>query len=303
MSTAYGNFHNFCRDTGSIHATLPVCNLFAGSPSRDGTGFGGCDLEGISLGGGRNLANLGSILCAGLAILIAAFLIMRSNMKRAAVGRREMQLFLIGYIIISVCEIFTIGLFPLSGTVRIAFTAIHIASIVATLWILLMNAVVGYQILDDGTIASIGLIFGSAAALFVGTGYIALDTGFAFTDYWQDTVTDPNNRAYALYTLYQLVPLIFLVAFFILEAILVLRVLGEVRPMFYLGAAAILFAISQIFQYVISVHICNGSNGAINGGFFSTLFTLLSVIMIWVFWSSITEDDWPMPASTGSTYT
>jgi hypothetical protein len=54
---------------------------------------------------------------------------------------------------------------------------------------------------------------------------------------------------------------------------------------------------------VISVHICNGSNGAINGGFFSTLFTLLSVIMIWVFWSSITEDDWPMPTSTGSTYT
>jgi hypothetical protein len=67
----------------------------------------------------------------------------------------------------------------------------------------------------------------------------------------------------------------------------------------YLGAAALLFAISQIFQYVISVHICNGSNGAINGGFFSTLF----IIMIWVFWSSITEDDWPMPTSAGSTYT
>jgi hypothetical protein len=142
-----------------------------------------------------------------------------------------MQLFLMGYIIISICEIFTIGWFPLSGTVRIAFTAIHIASIVATLWILLMNAVVGYQILDDGTIASIGLIFGSAAALFVGTGYIALDTGFAFTNYWQDTVTSPTNRAYALYTLYQLVPLIFIVVFFILEAVLVLRVLGEVRPM------------------------------------------------------------------------
>lgn len=142
-----------------------------------------------------------------------------------------MQLFLLGYIIISICEIFTIGWFPLNGRVRIGFTAVHIASIVATLWILLMNAVVGYQILDDGTIASIGLIFGSAAALFVGTGYIALDTGFAFTDYWQDTVTSPTNRAYALYTLYQLVPLIFIVIFFILEAVLVLRVLGEVRPM------------------------------------------------------------------------
>lgn len=32
---------------------------------------------------------------------------------------REMQLFLIGYIIISICEIFTIGWFPLDGNVRI----------------------------------------------------------------------------------------------------------------------------------------------------------------------------------------
>lgn len=59
MSTDYGNFHDFCRDTGSIHSTLPVCNLFDGSPSRGGNGFGGCNLEGIDLSGGRNLANLG----------------------------------------------------------------------------------------------------------------------------------------------------------------------------------------------------------------------------------------------------
>jgi hypothetical protein len=159
-----------------------------------------------------------------------------------------MQLFLLGYIIISICEIFTIGWFPLNGRVRIGFTAVHIASIVATLWILLMNAVVGYQILDDGTIASIGLIFGSAAALFVGTGYIALDTGFAFTDYWQDTVTSPTNRAYALYTLYQLVPLIFIVVFFILEAVLVLRVLGEVRPMSKFHETA-----KSIYEYSLTV--------------------------------------------------
>ena len=52
-----------------------------------------------------------------------------------------------------------------------------------------------------------------------------------------------------------------------------------------------------------SVHICTGTNGAINGGLFETLFTLLAVVMIWVFWSSITEDDWPMPGTGGSTYT
>jgi Gpi18-like mannosyltransferase len=60
----------------------------------------------------------------------------------------------------------------------------------------------------------------------------------------------------------------------------------------YLCGAALLFAIGQIFQYVVSVHICNASKGAVNGGFLETLFTLLSVVCIWVFWSSITEDDW-----------
>lgn len=71
----------------------------------------------------------------------------------------------------------------------------------------------------------------------------------------------------------------------------------------YLIAAMLLFAIGQIFQYVISVHICNGTSGKINGGLFETLFTLLAVVMIWVFWSSITEDDWPMPVASESTYT
>ena len=135
-----------------------------------------------------------------------------------------------GYIVIEICEIFTTGGFPLDGKVRRAFSAIHIASIIATLWILMMNGAVGYQIMDDGTAGSLGLIFGSAALLFVGTGYIALDTGFSFTNYWKDTLVNPN-QAYALYTLYQLVPLVFLVVFFLLETVLVLRVLGEIRPM------------------------------------------------------------------------
>lgn len=43
---------------------------------------------------------------------------MLSERKRAAVGRREMQLFLIGYIITSLCEIFTVGAFPLDPVVR-----------------------------------------------------------------------------------------------------------------------------------------------------------------------------------------
>jgi dipeptide/tripeptide permease len=63
----------------------------------------------------------------------------------------------------------------------------------------------------------------------------------------------------------------------------------------WLLAAALLFAIGQIFQFVASVHICTGTNHKINGGMFEVLFTLLAVVSVWIFWSSITEDDWPAP--------
>lgn len=266
-----------------------------------GIEYGGCVLTGISLSNGRNLANLGSIILAFIAILVTVFLILKSERKAAAVGRREMQVFLVGYIIIEICEIFTVGGFPLDHSVRKGFSAIHLAAIAATTWILLLNALVGFQLLEDGTPLSLALLIGSASAIAIGTGYIALDVGFSFTDFF-DSADDPPNRAIGLYVLYQLFPLVCLVLFFICESILVLRILGEKRPMRDLVIAALLFAIGQIFQYVISVHICNSTNGRINGALFETLFTLLSVVAIWRFWSEITEDDWPMPMS-GATYT
>lgn len=168
--------------------------------------------------------------------------------------------------------------------------------ITATLWILMLNAAVGYQLIDDGTPISLGLIVGSALVLFIGTGYIALDTGYSWTGHFQSSLTAPN-RNIGLYVLYQLAPLVFLFVFFALETLLVIRVLGERKPMIYLAAAALLFAIGQIFDYVVSVHICHGVSGKIDGSLFETLFTLLAVVAVWVFWSSITEDDWPMPVA------
>jgi hypothetical protein len=185
--------------------------------------------------------------------------------------------------------------------------------VVATAWTLLLNGVIGYQVLEDGTRLSLGLVLVSSGIIFIGSGYIALDHGFSFTPYWNSTLDAPN-LSYSLYTIYLLAPLVFIVVYFILEGFLVVRVLGEYKPLgmisasafhcpsthsltAYLLAAGLLFALGQIFQFVVSVHICTGTSGKINGGLFEVLFTLLSVIMIWVFWSSITEDDWPVTYS------
>lgn len=95
---------------------------------------------------------------------------------------------------------------------------------------LLLNGVVGYQLWDDGTPLSLGLLCFSALALFVGTGYIALDTGFNWTGHFHRSLEAPN-RHIGLYILYQLLPLVCLVGFILLETVLVLKVLGEKKPM------------------------------------------------------------------------
>ncbi|PWY91283.1 export control protein CHS7-like protein [Aspergillus heteromorphus CBS 117.55] len=293
-STQFGNFNDFCRDS-----TLPVCNLFVADNQPPNKAYGGCALVGIGLSNDRHLSNLGSILLAFIAILTSLILLLRTDRKRAAVGRREMQIFLLGFIVIEICEIFSVGGFPLNSAVRKGFSAVHVAAITATCWILLLNALVGFQILDDGTPASLGLIVASSLILFIGTGYIALDTAFDWTGEFATTASH-DYRNIALYVLYQLFPLVCLVAFYVLEAVLVIRVLGELRPMLYLTCAALLFAIGQIFEYVISVHLCEASHGKINGALFETLFTLLAVGTVWAFWSSITEDDWPLPMGGGA---
>ena len=161
---------------------------------------------------------------------------------------REIQLFLVGYIIVEICEIFTVGGFPLDRKVRLVciqfvsnhcsaahcfdqgFTAVHLGAIVATLWVLMLNGIVGYQLLDDGTVVSVGVILLSAIALFIGTGYITLDTAFSWTGHFNPSLSYPN-RNIGLYVLYQLAPLVFLFVFFCLESYLVLQVLGERKPM------------------------------------------------------------------------
>jgi hypothetical protein len=156
----------------------------------------------------------------------------------------------------------------------------------------MLNAVIGFQLLDDDTPLSLGLILGSALMFFIGTGFIAADTAFAWTQTFQPSnTTDLKNVG--LYVLYLLFPLICLFVYFCLETFIVVKILGERRPLFILAGAALAFAIGQIFDFVISVHICLGTSGKIDGSPFESLFVLLSVVLLWWYWISIVEGEYP----------
>lgn len=127
---------------------------------------------------------------------------------------------------------------------------------------------------------------------FIGVGYIAADTAFA----WNAEFQAQNPAALqntALYVLYLLFPLICIVAYYLLETYVVVKILGERRPLFLLTGSALAFAISQIFNFVISVHICLGTNHKIDGSMFETLFVMISVALLWWFWISIVEGEFP----------
>jgi hypothetical protein len=134
---------------------------------------------------------------------------------------------------------------------------------------------------------------------FIGTGYIAADTAFAWTSKFQ--ASNPATlKNVALYVLYLLFPLICLFLYFCLETFIVIKILGEKRPLFILAAAALAFAIGQVFDFVVSVHICIGTNGGIDGSMFETLFVLISVVLLWVFWISIVEGEYQESEAVGS---
>jgi hypothetical protein len=73
-----------------LFAKLTICLLqLLSQQFKNQTGpWGGCTLTGIPLSGGRHLGNLGSIILCGLGIAMASFLIIKSDKKKAAVGRR-----------------------------------------------------------------------------------------------------------------------------------------------------------------------------------------------------------------------
>jgi Chitin synthase export chaperone len=77
-----------------------------------------------------------------------------------------------------------------------------------------------------------------------------------------------------------------------METFIVVRILGERRPLSILAVSALAFAVGQIFNFVISVHICNGTNGKIDGSMFETLFVLISIVFLWWFWISIVEGEY-----------
>ena len=91
-----------------------------------------------------------------------------------------------------------------------------------------------------------------------------------------------------LWIIYILWPLICAVVYMISQLILVFRTLEDRWPIGDIIFGTAFFTIAQVILFAFSVTICDAIKHYIDGLFFFTLCMLLSVMMVYKYWDSIT---------------
>ncbi|EIE80593.1 hypothetical protein RO3G_05298 [Rhizopus delemar RA 99-880] len=176
------------------------------------------------------------------------------------------------------------GIIPTSSTAYPWFAAIHIGLTCSTFWCLLLNGFVGFQFAEDGTPLSLWSIRISSFVWFLVTGFLAIGTfkGVAGLSY--------TNQA-ALWIFYIVLNYFMFLVYIVSQIILVVNTLDDRWPLGDILFAAAFFAVGQVLMYVFSVVICDNTKHYVDGMFFGAICNLLTVMMIYKYWDSITKED------------
>ena len=94
-----------------------------------------------------------------------------------------------------------------------------------------------------------------------------------------------------LWIIYLLWPAICAVVYIVSQLVLVFRTLEDRWPIGDIVFGTAFFVVAQVILFAFSVTICDAVEHYIDGLFFFTLCMLLSVMMVYKYWDSITKED------------
>lgn len=240
-----------------------------------------------------SLGNIADIIACGLSIFVVAAIIIHAGRRQAAVGRTEIRILFFIYLATLPLQLLTTGsLLEQGSTALVALTALH-AGLVATLfWWLLGNAIVATQVVEDGTLSSIIPLSIIGVFFFVATTYISFDVALTLTHTFGPSNPPEALASIPLFVLTSIWPGVAAVIYLGLMLYIVIGVLNEIRPVWYYVISAILFVLSQLAYFLLSKVICQGSSAKVDGSFIATLLETATVVVLYVAWRSITEEDW-----------
>ncbi|WVQ87834.1 hypothetical protein IAS59_001564 [Cryptococcus gattii] len=259
-----------------------------------GTGVGSnCEIARVGQRGSSG--DVALIVLSALAVLIALLFAFRASRRWAAVGRIELRLLFVAFGVRSAFQIVTMTSLLKQGSKGLVIvSAIHIAIIVVFFWILLGNALIATQVVEDGTAAALVPLSIFSILFFVATLYISLDTGLHWTQAFHLTSTEDAEdlKGTALFVFSLILPAAFSVLYVFIMLYIVIKVLDERKPAILYLASFAFFVAAQLIFFLASQPLCNASNGKVNSAFITTFLEVISMTLVYLAWLSITEDDW-----------
>jgi len=163
-------------------------------------------------------------------------------------------------------------------------TAVYTGLVAAAYACLLINAFVGFQFAEDGTPLSLWGLRVACAAMFGVSFFIAIAT-------FQSIAGMSPSKPTVLWIIYLIWPLFCVTIYVVLQLILVIRTLDDRWPIGDILFGTAFFAIGQVILFAFSNMICDAVKHYIDGLFLFELCILLSVMMVYKYWDSITKED------------
>ncbi|KAF8310910.1 chitin synthase III catalytic subunit [Cantharellus anzutake] len=275
MAISFGSFDGICQQ-----AALIVCPLVGTAQGIEPT----CYSRNVQIG--RTLVfQPAACFVHIVAIIMTLIMIFHIRSKYTAVGRKEIVMFFYLYAIIELLAMFLdSAIIPTSSNVYPWFAAIYTGLVAGAYMCLLINGFVGFQFAEDGTATSLWGLRTATLVAFGVTFFIAIATfqGFAGLSY---------KKPIALWIIYIIWPLVCVIVYVVLQLVLVVRTLDDRWPIGDILFGIAFFTVAQVILFAFSNLICDAVKHYIDGLFFFQLCMLLSVMMVYKYWDSITKED------------
>ncbi|KZT09058.1 chitin synthase export chaperone [Laetiporus sulphureus 93-53] len=275
MSIKFGSFDEICQT-----AALVICPMVGSSDGIEPK----CYSRNVDIAGTLIFQPATGFIHI-VAIIMTAVMIFHIRSKYTAVGRKEILLFFYLYAIIELLALFLdSAIIPTANVSYPWFAAAYTGLVAAAYVCLLINGFVGFQFAEDGTPVSLWLLRLSILAVFGVCFFIAIAT-------FKNTAGLSYTKPIGIWVIYFIWPLFCVVVYVVSQLILVFRTLEERWPIGDIVFGAVSFTIAQIILFAFSATICNAIQHYLDGLFFFTLCMLLSVMMVYKYWDSITRED------------
>ncbi|KDN45217.1 hypothetical protein K437DRAFT_256662 [Tilletiaria anomala UBC 951] len=219
------------------------------------------------------------------ALVMTAVMVYHIRSKYTAVGRKEIVLFFYLYAVSEILAIFLdSAIIPTYSGAYSWFSAIYVGLNTAIFWCLLVNGFVGFQFAEDGTPMSLWSLRISSLVVFLVTAFVAIATFKGIAG------MSPKSQM-GLFIVQFLFPIICVAVYVLSQIVLVLRTLDDRWPLGDIIFGVGFYVAGLVLMFAFSADICNGVKHYIDGTFFGVLCMLLSVMMVYKYWDSITKED------------